>query len=138
MSDRRADQRNIELRSSDVVRKSDAFMMLTIKKCQLTYVGLSSPYGDLTHLPFRMRRIACKALTRLNDINASGDVVGFYYDTAFTAHGFLWSRGVYNKMDIPGSIGTRTWGINDRGDIVGSYLTGDGMWHGFVTYKHPR
>lgn len=72
-------------------------------------------------------------------INNKGNVVGIYADTAFTSqHGFILSHGVYTTLDYPGTTGTIGGGataansINDRGEIVGSYLDLSGNWHGFI------
>ncbi len=42
-----------------------------------------------------------------------------------------------STIDVPGATGTIPTGINDRGQIVGSYLTGDvtEIQHGFVLDK---
>jgi hypothetical protein len=37
------------------------------------------------------------------------------------AHGFVHTRGHFTTIDIPGAIRTQTFGINDSGQIVGSY-----------------
>jgi hypothetical protein len=39
--------------------------------------------------------------------------------------------GAFEVIDVPGAVGTRAFGINPRGDIVGSYTDGTGA-HGFV------
>src|SRR2546422_145484 len=39
--------------------------------------------------------------------------------------------GVFEWIDVPGAVGTRAFGLNPRGDIVGSYTDGTGT-HGFV------
>lgn len=41
--------------------------------------------------------------------------------------------GQYTTIDYPGSLGTRLQGINDKGDVVGTYLgTGGSLdWHAF-------
>jgi probable HAF family extracellular repeat protein len=51
------------------------------------------------------------------------------YDT----HGFLLSGGTYTTLDVPDSVLTAAYGINDAGQIVGVY-TSDMRFsrHGFV------
>jgi hypothetical protein len=39
--------------------------------------------------------------------------------------------GVFDPIDVPGAVGTRAFGINSRGDVVGSYTDATGT-HGFV------
>jgi hypothetical protein len=49
---------------------------------------------------------------------------------------FLLSHDVYSSIDYPGAISTGgsavAGGINPRGDIVGQYMDGSGVTHGFV------
>ncbi len=54
-------------------------------------------------------------------INDKGDIVGNYYPEDGSLHGFLLSRGVYTKIDLPGACSTNPGSINDAGDIVGDY-----------------
>ena len=46
-------------------------------------------------------------------------------------HGFVLSGGRYTTIDVPGSIWTYARGINDAGQIVGSYFDARGT-HGFL------
>jgi len=41
------------------------------------------------------------------------------------------TAGVFETIDVPGATGTRAFGINARGDIVGSYTIG-GVTHGYL------
>src|SRR5262249_44973624 len=51
----------------------------------------------------------------------------------FTEHGFLLSRGSSTTLDPPGSFfGTYAAGINDLGQIVGSYADAADVPHGFL------
>jgi len=54
------------------------------------------------------------------------------------AHGCTRLRGerfadgpIFTSFDYPGATSTFAWGINTRGDIVGSYLNPDKSDHGF-------
>lgn len=47
-------------------------------------------------------------------------------------HGFQLSGGAYTTIDPPGSISTNVGGINNSGEIVGSYLDGNNQTHGFL------
>jgi len=87
-----------------------------------------------------------KKLTTLDDpngfeagcfgINANGPIVivGNYFNN-FTDNfmGFLYKNGKF--MNIPGPAGATASsanGINDRGEIVGSYMDSAGVTHGFL------
>ena len=47
-------------------------------------------------------------------------------------HGFLLSDGVYTTIDLPSSTYTQAWGINDSGQISGSYNDSASYTHGFL------
>src|SRR5262249_47353095 len=47
------------------------------------------------------------------------------------AHGFLLSNGAYTILDVPGATDTEAYGINNVGQIVGSYRNSTGT-HGFL------
>ena len=78
-------------------------------------------------------------------INSGGDIVSYYCNLEpcsanntlqldnDSEHGFLLSHGgAFRRIDVPGSHGTLTFGINDRGDIVGSYHDANRKEHGFL------
>jgi|SRR5882724_11012910 len=50
--------------------------------------------------------------------------------------GFLLSEGTFTRIDVPGALFTSTqaYGINPRGDIVGSYIDNSDL-HGFLLSK---
>jgi uncharacterized membrane protein len=64
--------------------------------------------------------------TKANGINRHGplgrsvQIVGTYSDISGT-HGFLYSEGHYTRLDVPHGYNTAAYGINGRGQIVGTY-----------------
>jgi probable HAF family extracellular repeat protein len=60
-------------------------------------------------------------LTNAQGINAQGEIVGFYTDTAGRTHGFVQSGGFWRSIDFPGSDASQALGIGPAGDIVGTY-----------------
>jgi hypothetical protein len=53
------------------------------------------------------------------DVNNRRRVVGQYVDTGGAVHGFLWERGRFVTIDVPGAPLTTAEGINDHGQVVG-------------------
>jgi hypothetical protein len=64
-------------------------------------------------------------------INASNEITGFLMRGKTTAS-FLVSRGRYVEFDVPGSTNTQALGLNNRDEVVGSYVDAAGMTHGFT------
>ncbi|RFU40625.1 hypothetical protein DZF91_16145 [Actinomadura logoneensis] len=77
-------------------------------------------------------------------INNRGDIAGSYDDSSGRSHAFTLRNGHYTTIDHPNATGDKTpyglsgtlfSGINDRGEIVGSYVGHAGRIHGF-RYSH--
>jgi len=79
-------------------------------------------------------------LTNAQGINAGGEVVGSYTDTAGNTHGFVMSGGEYRSVDYPGAKSTQLRGIGPSGDVVGAYQrqneSGAVPIHGFLLTRH--
>jgi probable HAF family extracellular repeat protein len=56
-----------------------------------------------------------------NAINDRGEIVGTYTDAQGQTHGFLYRRGTFFTIHVPGSGTTRAEDINQSGTIAGSY-----------------
>jgi uncharacterized membrane protein len=74
--------------------------------------------------------------TNADGINANGDVVGWYMDSAGKQHGYVLRAGSFTTIDYAGASATIARAINDQGDIVGTHV-GDptlpgGDIHGFL------
>jgi hypothetical protein len=69
-------------------------------------------------------------LTRINDVNNFGVMVGRYDDQTGT-HGFTSANGSFTTIDYPGAGATTSIGVNDLGDVVGRFTT-SGVDHGFL------
>ena len=63
----------------------------------------------------------------------AGEIVGTYFIGA-GQYGFVEIGGVFTTVNDPnGVLGTtNVFGVNDSGDIVGSYTDASGVTHGFV------
>jgi probable HAF family extracellular repeat protein len=70
-------------------------------------------------------------------INNSGQIVGVWLDTNECSHGYLYSGGAFTAIDNPNATcaagGTALWGINDAGQITGSYCGASGC-NSFLDY----
>src|SRR5437763_16571652 len=42
------------------------------------------------------------------------------------------AQGTYKQIDVPASLRTLVYGINNSGDLAGSYVDEDNIEHGFV------
>jgi len=58
--------------------------------------------------------------TAASGINTAGTVVGYYQDSAFTFHGFIYQNGTLSDFGPPGSHTSAAYAINDAGQIVGT------------------
>jgi probable HAF family extracellular repeat protein len=72
-------------------------------------------------------------------INDSGEIVGYYFDSQFTQHGFIYSGGTFSPLDYSSassgnSNGTVPTSVNSTGAIGGYYTTAGQIFHGFI-YK---
>lgn len=102
--------------------------------------GLSRVNGKEGTFVFSTIDFPGAVLTNAQGINASGDVVGFYTDTAGTTHGFVMSGGGFQSVDYPNARSTQLRGIGPSGDVVGTYQrqneSGAVPIHGFVLTRH--
>jgi hypothetical protein len=85
--------------------------------------------GVFTRIPHQGRS------TVATGINDAGAVVGFDTTAGMTSS-FLIENGVVTRFGFPGGSDTQALGINKSDQIVGSYLDGAGVMHGFVL-DHP-
>lgn len=71
--------------------------------------------------------------TAAEDINNSGEVVGYHYaEPDEVSHGFWYINGQFTPYDVPGSTYTQIRGINRWGDFVGFYGDDQNNTHGFL------
>ena len=66
-------------------------------------------------------------------INNAGLVAGYYQDSSFNYHGFLWQNGAFQTLDYPGAVNTTLTGVNNLGMVIGYY--GDGATNHTAMYS---
>ncbi len=69
-------------------------------------------------------------------INDAGDITGFVTTPSGQTSGFLDKGGSFSSFSFPNGSDTQPFGINVKDQIVGSYLDGSGVMHGFLL-GHP-
>jgi hypothetical protein len=74
--------------------------------------------------------------SELLDINDRGEMVGAYTGADGKAHGYLRSRGRYTRIDVAGAAETVPFGLNNLGEVSGTYLDVTGLPHGFWQDRH--
>jgi uncharacterized membrane protein len=69
-------------------------------------------------------------------INTHADIAGFYIDLDGMQHGYLrHGDGTVEAMDFPGGVNTQSYGVNDRGTVIGVYQDAGGAPHAFERIK---
>jgi uncharacterized membrane protein len=72
------------------------------------------------------------AITSCLGINDSGEISGFYVDSADVSHGFIEKDGEFRTLRLPDIAG-----INNQGMFVGSYTDSNQVNYGYVALPRP-
>jgi hypothetical protein len=67
---------------------------------------------------------------RLRTSQERGQAAGLSIDPDNVGHGFLWRRGVYTTIEVPGAVTTVPFAADNTGAVVGQYTDPDGSLHG--------
>jgi len=87
------------------------------------------------------KRITVNGATSLTAaaVNNSSTIAGFFTNAKGTVDGFVkWVNGHVVTLAAPGAAMTQATGINDRGEVVGTYTVGTGnnaVTHGFTWWN---
>jgi hypothetical protein len=65
-------------------------------------------------------------------INDTGDIVGIATSASKVTSSWLIHAGHLTSYQFPGGSDTQAFGVNSKDQIVGTYLDGGGVMHGFV------
>jgi uncharacterized membrane protein len=102
----------------------------------IVLAGLRGVTGQGRALVYSTFDFPGAVLTNAQGINAQGEIVGLYTDTAGKTHGFIRSGEHYRSVDFPEAGATQLRGISQTGDMVGSYQRSDESGglpvHGFL------
>ena len=74
----------------------------------------------------------CSSGIAFYGINSSGVAVGWCDGTSGSDIGFTYAKGKFTPVTITGALDVEANGINDKGQIVGTYFDSAGAEHGFV------
>jgi probable HAF family extracellular repeat protein len=64
-------------------------------------------------------------------INSAGVAAGWCTNTSNVQIGFTWAKGKFTDINLSASL-TNANGINDKGEVVGTYVDSSGVQHGFL------
>ncbi len=90
-------------------------------------VGLVYAKGKLTEFS-----VPKSIETEATGINDKGDIVGLFFDSAGSQHGFLLHAKKYTTLDVPGDTSTEAWGINNKGQITVYAVNSGGFLDAFL------
>jgi probable HAF family extracellular repeat protein len=66
--------------------------------------------------------------------NNAGTVIGYWLDSNYGQHGFIYQDGTLSDFNPPNATGSIPSGINDKGDVVGYFTDSSQNTHGYL-YK---
>jgi probable HAF family extracellular repeat protein len=86
----------------------------------------------------KLLQVAGSTDSLLLGINAAGVVVGSSFNSSYVSTGFVYDKGSFTMLTVPGSGVTSTDAIsvNDAGTVLGDYVDTAGP-HGFVAVPSP-
>ncbi len=90
------------------------------------YKGKDAAWVADVTLPFAAIRVAARG------VNAKGDVAGWFVaDAGGAVQGFVIKNGETTVLNYPGSVATFIQGINNKGEMSGTWEDAQGNSHGF-------
>ena len=101
-----------------------------------SYHGYIWKAGNFTLIPIE-GGTAWQYWDSIYGVNAGGDTLATYTDARGKQRGLLLRKGVPLTFDVPGSQRTRAQAINRSGDVVGLFMDGAGVTHGFRSRVSP-
>ena len=79
--------------------------------------GFLKPFSE--EAPGSERR-ASRVVSTLRCAN-HGTITGYYRDVDGILHAFVYADAAFTTLDFPGASDTTAFGINDKGEVVGTY-----------------
>lgn len=103
----------------------------TVLASLLPSIALAPAYAPAAYYTFSSIDVPGAVSTLAYDLNDSGAVTGYYQDET-AVHGFVFNGGTFSVVDYPGALYiTEAMGINNAGQVVGSYQPVGGGSAGF-------
>jgi hypothetical protein len=95
--------------------------------------GIVSSAGSTTATSFSLPASFNAVSATLTDVNNAGVASGFYADAAGNTHGFVCQlSGTCTSYDDPNGTNTMFLGLNNNGQVVGSFLNASGETEGLL------
>jgi len=101
--------------------------------------GRTNTTTNLTSTEYRFKALDVPAewgaYTSVYGVNNSGVIAGNYFNVDETVHGFLYYRGQFTDVTIPGAAGFFSGSlgpVNDLGEAAGFYSDASDVGHAFV------
>ncbi len=65
-------------------------------------------------------------------VSDGGEATGYFFDVTASSVCFTWQAGSFGTLSIPGAISIFPYAINASATVVGTYVDGAGVGHGFA------
>lgn len=87
----------------------------------------------LHHGKYKFVRMPNKLDSEVSAINSAGTALaGSYAPISGTGAGFVSTMRTFEELQFPGTNSTSAWGINNAGEVVGSFVDANALSHGFL------
>jgi hypothetical protein len=120
-------------------------MLITSLRRTLMQSGLTLAVAGAAALPasaasytYQLITVAGAVQTNPVAVNASGAVLAYWDDSTYTPHYFTWVGGKMTTVSIANAASLSATGMNDSGNICGSYTDSSGNAHGYILYANGK
>ncbi|HEY4244494.1 MAG TPA: hypothetical protein VGM88_31990 [Kofleriaceae bacterium] len=99
------------------------------------HVFTRSAAGVFTELPAPVPGVVgheLQSIDNAGEIVGAYSTVGSYFLDGTPCVGYVYSHGAYHPIDIPNAVCVIPYGLDDRGQITGTWVDASGFNHGFL------